>query len=557
LRPANLSRRWDNELAHESLINLPQAERTRLAHRHLQSNLHEEALRELEALNARSAAGLVTPENNRSKLQRHPNSAVRMAAEHEARVTARDRSAPVIVVSNSASKLPQWKQGAEKEQKGFYWSTKQAIQQAWESSNRMEGEHAYRTFKSLIHHNMIAVLCFELNITLEEYEAMSDSELLSSIDAVLKPKDSTEYFLKLSSLRVDAQGGQLTARYRAFSEPFIETLAEATASGMPVNAEQAKAAFKSACSSNNLLKLWLSEQKWKSVADMHQRIVRGLRQYETDSILRKLDTGGASGQTQTEHTSSALAHSGGSAQYQNRRQQHHQGQQQPQQGLQQQHQQQQHSTSWQQRPIALQQQQFQPSANINFAAPPVQLDQQQPAAANINFAAATKHPGLDHRGENWHIPSAILGCRNNPCTGSFCQVCGAHNHTTDQCRRRAHKQANLSGYYSDNRPNMPKLQYDGVSARPPQQQLQHQHQQQQQHQFAPPPAHYPGRAATGGGAINNSNRTAQRNYTSVQQQQQQQPSLQHQQQHGSINQTAQQSQHPPGNSGKPDQERRQ
>ena len=39
----------------------------------------------------------------------------------------------------------------------------------------MEGEHAYRTFKSLIHHNMIAVLCFELNITLEEYEAMCGS----------------------------------------------------------------------------------------------------------------------------------------------------------------------------------------------------------------------------------------------------------------------------------------------------------------------------------------------------------------------------------------------
>jgi hypothetical protein len=567
LRPTNLSRRWDNELAHESLANLPHPERARLAHRHLTGNLHAEALRELDALNARSAADPVTPDNKRSALQRHPNSAVRMAAEHEARITAQDRNAPVIIVSNNASKLPQWKQGAEKEQKGFFWSTKQAIQQAWESNNRVEGEHAYRTFKSLVHHNMIAVLCFELNITLEEYEAMTDSELLSRIDAVLKPKDSTEYFLKLSSLKVETQG-QLTARYRAFSEPFIETLAEATASGMPVNAEQAKAAFKSACSSNNLLKLWLSEQKWKTVADMHQRIVRGLRQYETDSVLRRLDSGGASGQTQTEQTGGAPTGGGSSGQYQGRRhQQHHQGQQQFQsqqlfqQGPQQQQQQQQHPTPWQQRPIAQQQQQFQqPPASVHFVAPTTQQDQRQPAAANINSAAAPKHPGLDQRGDNWHIPSSTLGCKSNPCTGPFCQVCGAHNHAADQCRRRAHKQANLSGYYSDNRPNMPRLQYDGLPTRPPQQQQQYQHQQLPQHQFAPPPSHYSGGAAAGRSAVNHSSRTAQRNFTTVQHQQQQSQQVQssqqqQQQQHGSTNHAGQQSQHTLTCSGNSDQER--
>ena len=563
LRPANLSRRWDDELAHSSLADLPHAERTRLAHRHLNSSLHAEALRELEALNARSATGLVTPPPRDPTLQRHPNSAVRMAAEHEARVTARDRGAPVIVVSNNSTKLPQWKQGAEKDQKGFYWSTKQAIQQAWESSNRMEGEHAYRSFKSLVHHNMIAVLCFELNITLEEYEAMSDSQLLSSIDTVLKPKDSTEYFLKLSSLRVDAQGGQLTARYRAFSEPFIETLAEATASGMPVNAEQAKAAFKSACSSNNLLKLWLSEQKWKSVADMHQRIVRGLKQYETDSILRRLDASGASGQTQTEQTSAAPAYGGSSGgQYQGRRQQqqNHQHQQQFQNGPPppQQQQLQQQPTTWQQRPAA--QQQSQQPANINFAVAPAQLSQPQPATANVSFTAAPKHPGLDQRGEHWHIPSAVLGCMTNPCTGTFCQVCGAHNHTADLCRRRAHKNANLSGYYSDNRPNMPRLQYDGPPQlqRSPQQQPQYQRQPQPQRQFAPPPAHYSSGATTEGVTINNFSRTAQRNYTPIQQQQQQQQSRQKQQlQHGSINQTGRQGEQPPDDGDRPDQDKRQ
>jgi hypothetical protein len=334
LRPTNLTRRWDDELAHPSLSGLPQPVRARLAHRHTSGDLHSAAIQELDALNARSAAGMVTPDQRQTPLQRHPNSAVRMAAEHEARATAQNRNAPVVVVSNNASRLAQWKQGAEKDQKGFFWSSKLAIQQAWESHNRLEGEHSYRTFKSLVHQNMISVLCFELNLTAEEYEAMADSELLSRIDAVLKPKDSTEYFLKLSTFRVEAQGS-LTARYRAFSEPFIETLAEATASGMPVNPEQAKAVFKSACNSNSLLKLWLSEQKWKTVADMHQRIVKGLRQYETDSILRKLEGSGTTGGTQTDQPGNGQASNGphhGRRQQQN---QQHQPQFQQQQPLQQ------------------------------------------------------------------------------------------------------------------------------------------------------------------------------------------------------------------------------
>jgi hypothetical protein len=131
-----------------------------------------------------------------------------------------------------------WKQGAEKDSKGFFWSTKLAVQQAWEASNRTNGEHAYNTFKSVVHHSMVSVLCFELGISDTQWEVLSDSDLLSRVDALLKPRDSTEYFLKLSTYKIALgnANGTLATRYRAFAEPFINTMAEAVAAGMLLSA---------------------------------------------------------------------------------------------------------------------------------------------------------------------------------------------------------------------------------------------------------------------------------------------------------------------------------
>ena len=49
----------------------------------------------------------------------------------------------------------------------------------------------------------------------------------------------------------------LLHRYRAFAEPFLQQLAEATEAGCPINEESAKLAFKEQCKGSNLMMMWL------------------------------------------------------------------------------------------------------------------------------------------------------------------------------------------------------------------------------------------------------------------------------------------------------------
>jgi hypothetical protein len=474
LRPRNLSRLWDQHLTDPSLSNLQQGERTRLAHRHATGALHDEALDALNVANKQTGCFDSPPANAQpDHLRTHPNSAVRMAAAHEARAARQNRDGTVVVVAGGGTKLQQWKQGAEKDGKGFFWSTKLAVQQNWESANRMDGEHAYRTFKSIVHQSMVSVICFEIGLGAAEWETIGDTELLCRIDAVLKPKDSTEYFLKLSTYKIalGIANGTLATRYRAFAEPFINTMAEAVAAGMPVNEEQAKTAFKSGCCASPLCKLWISENKWKTVADMHMRIVKGIKQYESDSVLRALDLGTTAGhqdQAAPAPHPPAAGNSNAGTGHGNRRQQAQQQQQQ----------------SWRQQPA-----QQAPIGNFQ----PQQQHQQQAFVNQVSGMQQYQHPGLDQRGPNWHVPCAALGCTSNPCTLAFCQVCGGH-HLTTQCRRRQHRDANTSGYYSEKRPNQSRLLYDGPpraagyqqQQAPPPVAQQHSAFQQQSHAFPPP-----------------------------------------------------------------------
>jgi hypothetical protein len=64
------------------------------------------------------------------------------------------------------------------------------------------------------------------------------------------------------------------------------------------------------------------------------------------------------------------------------------------------------------------------------------------------------YPGLDSRGASWHVHGPTLQCRCVPCTSMFCQACGVHGHTVEQCRKRLFKVAgiNMSGYWSEQRP---------------------------------------------------------------------------------------------------------
>ena len=166
----------------------------------------------------------------------HPSPVVRMAAAHERHAQLqRDAGAhqPVAVVGGGSSKLPIWLPGEEKDNRGFYWSTKQYIQNAWRQYILAEGIHAPRTFKSLISPQLVPAICAETEIPLSDWEHLSDRVLLERIEDRLKPKNSTDVINRLRELKIsrDTSKGTLSQRYRVYAETFMQRLAEAMECG--------------------------------------------------------------------------------------------------------------------------------------------------------------------------------------------------------------------------------------------------------------------------------------------------------------------------------------
>ena len=126
-----------------------------------------------------------------------------------------------------------------------------------------------------------------------------------------------------------------------------------------------------------------------------------------------------------------------------------------------------------------------PQAQVNafYPAP-------RPASPAAAPAAPYMHSGLDARGPNWH-PATVpaLKCRYNPCTSTFCQGCGEHGHTMQDCKKRGkHANWNTFGYYAEQRPGQGPLVYDGTPYRQAAPLAAHHFQPpQQSHQIAPPP----------------------------------------------------------------------
>jgi len=371
----------------------------------------------------------------------------------------------------------------------------------------MDGEHAYRSFKSLVHQSMVPVVVSSW-ASRPPNGSVIQTPNLSRIDAILKPRDSTEYFLKLSAMKVscDPLHGSLQTRYRAFAEPFIATLAEAVESGMAVNPEQARNAFKAACNGHSLLKLWLSESKWKSVVEMHQRLVKGIKQYEAESVLRSLDCDSRAAPSQStqsgEPKQSEAPQCGG-------------GSQRPKPGC----------TSSPTPTLCSRRRRCRfsaarnpPRSHLPFAPAQSAATPQVPPLASPHTAFGNafvntttpmplnpmprQHGGLDARGPYWHVASAAFGCKTNPCNDIFCQVCGNHGHDASNCKRTKHQQANHHGYFCEQRPGVPRLRYDGP--------LLERHAPANSasgsaaaaHNFAPPPSHYANSQGGRGGNVN-------------------------------------------------------
>ena len=354
----------------------------------------------------------------------------------------------MIVVNSTGVKLPVWKPGAETEGKGFTWKTKQKMVQAWESYQLSEGLHAPKTFKSMIDPELVPLICAECSLEERDWEVLDDVALLSAIEERLKPHDAMDFTVQLRRIVFESneQKGTLTQRYRLFAEPFLAKVSEAKAAGCQLQENVIKLTFSRAVSSSAIIQGWLEQEKWVSAAETHRRITNQLKlvdAYQTLSSIMGPSTAPApqaappappaqqhvpvhqpaAPVSQHNRTARFNAHVQASvnaamAAYQQQQQHQH------------------HHQSGNGAPAP-------PPAQVNFA-------QQQQRPARL-----PPFPGLDTRGINWHLHGPALGCKTYPCQAPFCQACGVHHHTADECRKRQYNNpgVNTSGYWSEQKPN--------------------------------------------------------------------------------------------------------
>jgi hypothetical protein len=399
----------------------------------------------------------------------HSSPVVRVAQRMQARQEqVNSPHGTVIVVNSSGGKLPTWKSGKEADGKGFNWKTKQRMVNAWEQYQMSEGLHAPKSFKSMIDIDLIPVVCAECHLDETTWETLDDVTLLMAIEEKLKPHDSMGFTVQLKQIVFsnDDTQGTLTQRYRAFSEAFLATVSEAKAAGCALPENVIRLTFTRALAGNPILSGWLEQERWASAGETHRRITNCLKRVDAYEMLT------ASRPQQQQQQAQQVAQP---AQVQ---------QQQPAPLL---------NAGQQQVPHAAapangqhgggRQARFnnQLQAAVNQAMAVYQLAHVQQAAApapaaaqpagHVNAFPAQQarpplpplnlpmFPGLDDKGLNWHVHSALLGCRSFPCQAPFCQACGMHGHHANECRRRFYNnpEANTSGYWSLQRPNTPSL----------------------------------------------------------------------------------------------------
>jgi hypothetical protein len=458
LQPVNLDQCFlhsaTQQLQNHELQNLPTAKRLAVAHHRAAKEQWEAALDQQTWKRDFHTPDAHTAQPTKPSPYTHSSPAVRMAAARELFQEQHQnfQSPAVVVVGGGTTKLPIWQPGEESQQRGFYWSTKQHIQHAWRQYMIADGQYAPRTFKSLISQQLVPTICAECDIPLSDWDHISDRILLERIEARLKPKSTTDVINRLRELSIsqDTSKGTLSQRYRVFAEAYLQRIAEAQECGCKLSDNAIKQSFTRAVRQEPALETWVSEEKWTSVWDAHRRIVERLRDYDAwsvyDSMQRNVTT-----QQQHVHTPPLTM------------QQPHGPTAKPEVGQ---------KRQWD---GSKQHQSFVNTlAELMKDASAVAMNEcsgggggggQRTGPPVHQGDKPYHHPGLDARGVNWHFPSEHIKCREQPCTGLFCQICGFHGHTAAKCLKRL-KQIpglNFQGYYQETKPNSPPVRYESAA----------------------------------------------------------------------------------------------
>jgi hypothetical protein len=273
-----------------------------------------------------------------------------------------------------------------------------------------KGKWSERTFKSIIHANLVPTVCAICGFLRSKWDSVEDSKLILRLEKALRPSRSTDFAVELRALKLfdsKQSSDSLMARYSAFAEKFIYKCAEAEDAGKRIKPNVIKAAFRSEVEKENVLKHWLQEVQWKGVERAHKRLLRKLREARSVEQLfhkpsgdRRRDSDRSHDGPEDEHESNQRRRSyekpkKGRGRVNNTRMKRRTG-------------------------------------KSNFAEGNRDKRKSQSKGEDGPPVRSWKY---DKRGPSWHTDTDLYECYDKPCHRKFCQRCRCHGHTAEYCRK--------------------------------------------------------------------------------------------------------------------------
>ena len=359
--------------------------------------------------------------------------------------TPKKKLAPVLHVSEKHGRknqlvllgdedLPMWKTGSARFKNGFRYESYIHHKQQFDNYKAHRGRFSERTFKSIIHANLIPVVCASCGFRRSKWNLLDDERLILRIERVLRPSRSTDFAMELKAIKLLRDGDEsLQSSYSTFAELFIGKIAEAEDAGKPVKNVVIKAAFKEAVNKELPLKTWLEGDTWRGVNRAHARLLRKLREARSWEAMTKTVLKAKSARRGDEHEqddapSVAREQPRGGRRVRKRT----------------------NSTSRKARGDGQGKRGSRAVRKVKFNNT---REERGGARSGSRGDKLRTWQGLDGRGASWHTDAALYECYKRPCQAPFCQRCARHGHTADTCRVPDGVEGLcMSGYFQEKRP---------------------------------------------------------------------------------------------------------
>ncbi len=345
--------------------------------------------------------------------------------------------------------LPMWKIGSAKYKNGFSWESYLHHKQAFDNYMAHRGRFSERTFKSVIHANLVPAVCASCGFSRSKWSLVSDSRLILRIERVLRPSRSTDFAMELKGLKITREGDEtLQASYSSFAEKFLSKIAEAEDAGRPIKSVVVKAAFKSAIDKEVALKTWFEGDRWRGVNHAHARLLRKLREARSWEAISKSVLKAkipASNRDDAHDTSDQASEAPAGYRRAPRRRSNHTSKAAGGKGK--------GKSGNRLRSGGRDRDDRRGSSNSTRKRFNSTNDRNAHSKRADKGESKRSWQGYDDRGESWHTDCNLFECYKRPCNAPFCQRCAKHGHTAETCRVPDGVDGlNSNGYFQEKRP---------------------------------------------------------------------------------------------------------